>query len=386
MKIVIAPDSFKGSLSSAEVCRAMGAGVREVMGEEVEISLVPMADGGEGTVQAVVAATGGKLLEVLVKDPLGRPVTAVIGLTGGGSTAVLEMAAASGLPLLKEGERNPLRTSTFGTGQLIKAALDLEVKRIILGIGGSATNDGGMGMAHALGAIFRDAGGRELKDGGEFLGQLDSIDLSGLDPRLQTTEILVACDVNNPLTGPKGASVVYGPQKGATPEMVKMLDAGLLNLARVVEKSLGISINELPGAGAAGGLGGGAVAFLKAKMKPGVELVMDVTGFREKLKDSFLVITGEGRIDAQSVFGKTITGIAKAARKLKIPVLAVGGSLGEDYQKLYLTGIAGIIAAVSRPMTMEEAIADAPDLIKDATARGLRLFLAGKGIFSWIIR
>lgn len=375
MKIILAPDSFKGSLSSRLVCEAMEKGIKEVI-PLADIIKIPMADGGEGTVEALTT-TKGQLIEVSVTDPLGRPITANFGLLSMDSTAVIEMASASGLPLLKAEERNPLKTSTFGTGQLIKAALDKKVNRIILGIGGSATNDGGVGMAKALGAKFLDANGKILAEGGENLSRLARIDLSELDRRIDNTDILVACDVTAPLTGPNGAAAVYGPQKGATPEMVKELDRGLLNLAHVVKDQLGIEINNLVGAGAAGGLGGGLVAFLKAKLASGVDLVLEAVKFKEKLYQANLVFTGEGRIDDQSFFGKTISGVAKTAKEMKIPVIAVTGALAGDYHNLYQMGIIGVTPIVAGPITLEEAIRNSFELITDAVNRSIRLYLAG---------
>ncbi|TCL64798.1 glycerate kinase [Hydrogenispora ethanolica] len=376
MKIILAPDSFKGSLTAPQVCKAMADGIAALIPDAAVVKM-PMADGGEGTVEAVVTATAGEIIPCPARDPLGREIRSFFGLTGDRSAAIIEMAAASGLPLLSEAEKNPLITSTYGTGQLIRAALDLGVKKIILGIGGSATNDGGTGMAKALGVRFLDAAGLELKEGGGDLGRLARIERSGLDPRIASTEFLVACDVTNPLTGPEGAAAVYGPQKGATPEMVAQLDAGLERLAERVREELGQDIQWLPGAGAAGGLGGGLVAFLNARLTSGIELVMEVTQFEKQLQDAQLVLTGEGRIDFQSAFGKTISGVGKLAGAAGVPVIGIAGSLGAGYEQVYQSGITAVTSIISRPMTLEEALADSQRLIREATARSLKFFLAG---------
>ncbi len=377
MKIVLAPDSFKGSLSAPQICKAMTDGIATVL-PAASVVQIPLADGGEGTVEAVISATAGEMVECPARDPLGRATQAFFGLTGDRSVAIIEMAAASGLPLLREDERNPLITSTYGTGQLIRAALDLGVQKIILGIGGSATNDGGTGMAKALGVRFLDGEGRELAEGGGDLNRLARIDRTGLDPRIGSTEILVACDVTNPLTGPQGASTVYGPQKGATPEMVAQLDRGLGRLADRVREELGQDIEPLPGSGAAGGLGGGLVAFLNARLTSGIELIMEVTRLKEQLQDAQLVLTGEGRIDFQSAFGKTISGVGKLAEATNVPVFAIAGSLGTGYEQVYQSGISAVTSIISRPMSLEEALADSDRLIREATARSLKMFLAGQ--------
>jgi len=345
MKIVIAPDSFKESLTAAEVCEAIARGLRAVLPDAV-LDKCPMADGGEGTVDALVAATNGTFQRTTVAGPLGEPVAAGWGLLGrtgplppdgttpgpgGPLTAVLEMAAASGLPLVPVEKRNPLKTTTLGTGQLIRAALDHGVRRIILGIGGSATTDGGAGCAQALGARFLDAHGRVLPNGacGETLAQIARIDLSRFDPRIAATDILVACDVDNPLCGPRGAAAVYGPQKGATPEIVRQLDEGLAHFADVIARDLGKDVRNVPGAGAAGGLGAGLLAFCGAAIRPGVEIVIDAVRLRERLIGADLLITGEGRLDRQSMMGKLIAGVGRAARAAGVPVVALVGSVGE---------------------------------------------------------
>lgn len=377
MRIVIAPDSFKGSLTAREAAEAMAEGARRVY-PEAEIVLVPMADGGEGTVRALLDATGGSERRTVVRDPLGRPVQAVFGLLGDGRTAVLEMASASGLPLLAATERNPLITSTYGTGQLILAALDAGARRVLLGIGGSATNDGGAGMAQALGYRLLDAEERDLPPGGAALAGLARIDAERVDPRLRETEFVAACDVANPLLGPEGASAVYGPQKGATPEMVALLDAALARFARVVEETLGLSVADLPGAGAAGGLGAGLVAFCRARLQRGVDMVGEAVGLRARLAGADLVLTGEGRLDGQTVRGKTPHGVAAAAKECGLPVLAVAGGLGPGYRAVFAAGIDAATSIVPGPMELAEAMAHAPSLVADAAERILLAFRAGR--------
>ena len=369
-RIVVAPDSFKGSASAREVAEAVAEGLRRGL-PGVQVETVPMADGGEGTVEAVVAATGGRYVEVQATGPLGEPVRARFGLLGDGATAVIEMAAASGLPLVPPERRNPMVATTYGTGQLIRAALDRGARRLIIGIGGSATVDGGVGMAQALGARFLDARGRELGPGGGALDRLERIDLSGMDPRLRTAEILVACDVTNPLYGPEGAAAVFGPQKGATPEMVAQLDANLRRLAEVIRRDLGVDVSTLPGGGAAGGLGAGLVAFCGAHLRPGVELVMEAVGLERRLQGADLVVTGEGALDRQTPFGKTPAGVGRLARRLGIPAVAIVGSIGEgvDRETLEACGLAGIVSIVPRPMPLEQAMRQAVPLLLEAAER-----------------
>ena len=377
MKIVLAPGSFKECLSSVQVCLAMERGVKKVL-PDAEVEKIPLADGGEGSVDTFISATGGRIVKTLVQDPLGRLITGFFGLSGDGSTAVIEIAAASGLQLLAENERNPLKTSTFGTGQLITAALDEGVSKIVLCIGGSATIDGGLGMAKALGVRFLNANGFELGEGGQELNSLAKIDLSGLDPRVAQTEFVVACDVKNVLTGPEGAAVVYGPQKGASPAAIEQLDQGLANFARVIEEQLMKSVADVPGAGAAGGLGAGMMAFLNAKLTSGIELMMEATRLSERIQGASLVITGEGRIDRQSVMGKAISGVAKTAQTVGVPVIALAGALDSEYQTIYETGVAAVAPIVAGPVSQETAIREATELIIDATERVLRIFLAGR--------
>lgn len=360
MKLVIAPDKFKGSMTALEVADAVETGWRRVL-PTTEIIKVPMADGGEGTVRSLVDATEGQLVEVKVTGPLGETRTAVYGLLGDGETAVIEMSSASGLALVPREKRNPWITTTYGTGELIKAALGAGRRRLIIGIGGSATNDGGMGMAQALGVRFLDEEGRELGSGGGELARLARIDTSGMD--LPALEVVVACDVSNPLTGPEGASHIYGPQKGATPQMVAELDKALANMAQVVKKDLGLEVSHIPGSGAAGGLGAGLIAFLGAQLKPGVEIVLEVTGLAEKLVGADLVITGEGAMDGQTVYGKTPVGVAKVAKAQGIPVIAVVGSMGSGIEAVYGAGIDAVFTIVQGPCRLDEAIERGPELV-----------------------
>ncbi|WP_027408106.1 glycerate kinase [Anoxybacteroides tepidamans] len=354
MKIVIAPDSFKESLSAREVAIAIETGFRDIF-PEAEYITIPMADGGEGTVQTLVDATDGTMIEKKVTGPLGEPVDAFFGLLGGGSTAVIEMAAASGLHLVPREKRNPLTTTTRGTGELIQAALDYGVKHIIIGIGGSATNDGGAGMVQALGARLLDRHGKEIEPGGGSLGELASIDLSLLDQRLRKVKIEVACDVTNPLTGERGASVVFGPQKGATPQMVRRLDDNLRHYADIVEQATGKRVRNVPGAGAAGGLGAALLAFLDADLKPGIDIVLKTVQFEQRVKGASLVITGEGRIDGQTAYGKTPIGVAKAAKKYGVPVIALAGTLSDDSDIVLMHGIDALYSVVPGVIPLDKA-------------------------------
>lgn len=369
MHIVIAPDSFKESLSAMEVADAIEAGFRQVLPDATYLKL-PMADGGEGTVHSLVDATGGRIVPVEVTAPLGNRVAGFLGLLGDGKRAVIEMAAASGLHLVPPERRNPLITTSVGTGELILAALDLGVEQLILGIGGSATNDGGAGMMQALGARLLDGEGAELPPGGGALGRLARIDLSGLDSRLAQLRIEVACDVDNPLCGPQGASAIFGPQKGATPTMVTALDAHLAHYAACMERQCGMAVINRPGAGAAGGMGAALIGLLGATLTPGVDLVIDALGLAEAVAEADLVVTGEGRLDSQSLHGKTPIGVARCAKRYGKPVLAIAGSLSDDYAVVHEHGLDAVFAVVNRPMTLPEALASARSNI-ELTARNV---------------
>jgi glycerate kinase len=377
-KIVIAPDSFKGSLSSTEAAQAMARGVQRAL-PEAELVLLPLSDGGEGLVESLVTASGGELLEYEVTGPLGTPVTAQMGLMGGGRTAVIEMAQASGLVLVPEAERNPLVTTTFGTGELIAKALDLGCDHLIIGIGGSATNDGGMGMAQALGVRFLDGEGELLGSGGGELARLASIDLSRLDPRLEDVRIEVACDVNNPLTGPQGASHVYGPQKGATPEMVEFLDAALARYDRILQRDAGQDVGRVPGAGAAGGLGAGLMALLGGRLVSGIELVLSALDFETKAAGASLVLTGEGKFDAQSAYGKVPMGVARRSRALGVPVVVIAGTVLPSAEILHGEGVSAYFSIINRPMSLKEAMEGAVELLENQVAEVIRLYSISNG-------
>ena len=362
-KIAIAPNAFKGTLTALEAATCIERGLHAAL-PHIQTVIIPMADGGDGTAAAIVQATNGRLLHTRVHDPLGRLIRATWGLTGDGHTAIIEMATASGLTLLRPHERNPLHTSTCGTGELIRKALDRNVRRILIGIGGSATNDGGMGMARALGAKFLDRQGRELPEGGGTLTRLAHIDISVLDSRLQNVHIDVACDVDNPLTGPRGAAHIYGPQKGAIPAMVRQLDAGLRRLAQVLRDDLHIHVEKIPGAGAAGGLGAGLLAFACGRLRPGIDIVIDAVQLARRLQGCDLVITGEGRMDAQTARGKAPAGVAKVAHSLGIPVIAICGALGPDATAALPQGITACFSALEEPMDDAELAARAPDMLE----------------------
>jgi len=379
MKIVIAPDSFKESLTAMAVANEIEAGFREIF-PDAEYHKLPVADGGEGTVQAMIDASGGKLVALKVTGPLGEPVDAFYGLMGDGQTAVIEMAAASGLELVAPAQRNPLLTTSFGTGQLIRHALDAGARRFVLGIGGSATNDGGAGMLQALGGRLVDATGAGLAPGGGTLNMLDRIDLSGLDARIKDCIFDVACDVNNPLTGPQGASAIFGPQKGATPEMVARLDDNLRRYAQVISRDLGCDVAEVPGAGAGGGIGAAMLVFLGGRLRPGSEIVTDAVGLDGAVADADLVLTGEGRIDGQTIQGKTPVGVARVAQRHGKPVIAIGGSLGTGAAAVHAHGIDAVFGSVSRPCTVEEALAHAAANVRNAARNIAATIRLGAGL------
>ncbi|GAA0502573.1 glycerate kinase [Tatumella terrea] len=342
---VLAPDSFKESLTAKEVCIAMERGLKVVFPDATFIH-VPMADGGEGTTQSLIDATGGTLHPLFVTGPQGTPVEACFGITGNGRTAIIEMASASGIQHTRRENRSPLSATTYGTGELIRACLDKGVSEIILGIGGSATNDGGAGMARALGVCFYDAQDTLLPEGGGALSRLKRIDISGLDPRLAAVNIQIACDVTHPLCGESGASAVFGPQKGATPEMITRLDKSLKHYADVISQQLGKNVADIPGSGAAGGLGAGLLAFTGCTLRPGIDIVRQYSRLDQKLIGADYCFTGEGRIDHQTAFGKTPFGVAKAAKAAGIPVIAITGSIGEGTETLYQQGISAIFSIV----------------------------------------
>ena len=375
MRVVVAPDSYKGSVSAVGVAAALERGVLRVF-PQAEVRKIPIADGGEGTVEALVTATGGQMRQERVRGPLGEPVDACWGILGDGQTAVIEMAAASGLPLVPPDRRDPRITTTYGTGELIRTALDAGLRRIIIGIGGSATNDGGTGMAQALGAKFLAADGAELPPGGGALAQLKTIDLSGLDSRLTKTEITVACDVDNPLCGQRGAAAVFGPQKGATPAMVAELDAALGHFAGCARAATGRNVADLAGAGAAGGLGAGLLFFTPAKLRPGVEIVLEAVKFAEVVKDAAFVITGEGRTDFQTAYGKAPVGVAKVAKQFGVPVFCISGGLGDGADDVLAQGIDAVMSICSRPLSLDECMRDGATLIEEAAARLCRILQA----------
>jgi glycerate kinase len=379
LKIVIAPDSFKGSMTAKEASDAIAAGILSEL-PQAQIVAVPMADGGDGTVQSIVDAEGGTFFRSKVCGPLGAETEAVYGVVHE-DTAIIEMAEASGLCLLSAPERNPLRTTTVGTGQLILDALNRGCRKFLLGIGGSATNDGGAGLAQALGFRLLDKAGEEIPPGGGGLKKLHRIDAASADPRLRDAAFTVACDVQNPLCGPHGASAVFGPQKGATPEMVKVLDENLGHFAQIVRRDLGKDVAEIPGTGASGGLGAGCLAFLDAELKSGVEIVIGATGLQEKMTGAALVFTGEGQCDAQTADGKTAMGVAALAKSLNIPVILIAGSIGEGAEALYPLGVSGIFSITQGPVTLEEAMRGGAQFLEKTTARIVHL-LQETGILS----
>ncbi|MCF3942569.1 glycerate kinase [Oceanobacillus alkalisoli] len=376
MKIVMAPDSFKESMTAKQAAEAIKLGFRSVFGESLDIDIIPMADGGEGTIESLMDALHGSLYEKVVTGPLGEKVRATYALSGDQSLAVIEMAEASGLALVPAEKRNPLITTTYGTGELIKDALDHGVKKIILGIGGSATNDGGAGMIEALGGefIYRDS--QSSNRGGGTLVDLIDINLANFDSRIEQTEIIVACDVDNPLLGKHGASAVYGPQKGATEEMVEQLDKGLANYHNVLARVTGRDVKDIPGAGAAGGLGAGLLHCFDALLEKGVEIVLKETDFYKRVTGADLVITGEGKIDAQSIYGKTPVGVAQAAKSQGVKkVIAFCGTLGKDYELIYEAGIDAVFSITEGSCALDEALAKGPENL-ESTARNVARLLA----------
>ena len=370
--IVLAPDSFKESMTAKEVCEAMERGIRKA-NSQIRCIHVPMADGGEGTMQSLVDATGGRVYSKEVVGPLGNNVVAEYGILGNGEIGVIEMASASGIHLVDSEKRNPLITTTFGTGQLIKACLDKGVKKLLIGIGGSATNDGGAGFIQALGGRLLDENGDDLSYGGGALAKLHTIDLSNLDERLKYVSVEVACDVNNPLCGKEGASYVFGPQKGATREMIEILDQNLSHYAEVIKEQLGKDVISKAGAGAAGGLGAGLMAFLDVKLKSGIEMVIEYANLEEKVRDADMVWTGEGSIDFQTQYGKTPLGVAMIAKKYNKPVIALAGRVGNDIDVLYDKGIDAIFGIMRGVTSIEEALVKGPENVEKTSENIIRL-------------
>lgn len=379
MKIILAPDSFKGNLTSLQVAGALEKGIRRVL-PNAKCIKIPMADGGEGTIQALLAAAGGRFITKTVIGPAGEPTRARYGMLADGETAVIEMAEASGLPLISGNKRNPLKTTTYGTGELILTAMQRGANKIIIGIGGSATNDGGVGMAQALGVRFLTREGKVIKKYGcgGWLNKIGRIDMNGLDPRVRKTKIIVACDVANPLCGRSGASHMFAAQKGATPAMIRTLDANLRHLGKVIKRDLNKDVMRIKGAGAAGGLGAGLFAFARAGMKQGVDIMMEEAGIDKHIKGARLVITGEGRVDRQTAFGKTPAGVAKMARKHRVPTVVIGGAISDDANQVFTRGMDGLESACARDMSLEDAMRYSRAHLANAAERVIRLILIGR--------
>lgn len=381
MKFVIAPDSFKNGMTAKQAANAIKTGLKRIF-PEATYTLVPMADGGEGTVQSLVDATKGRLLTAEVTGPLGKPVTATYGILGDQRTGVIEMSQASGIQYVTKTTRNPLKATTFGTGELILKALDQGVERLIIGIGGSATNDGGAGMAQALGAELLDDDGQAIQLGGGNLNQLKQIKVTQIDPRIKKTEIIIASDVTNPLIGKQGASAVFGPQKGATPEMIQLLDQNLTHYAKVLQRDLGLNLANRPGAGAAGGLGAGLVAFTNATMKKGIDIVIEYSGLKNKAQNADYVFTGEGGIDFQTKYGKTPYGVALTTKAVApdAPVIVIAGNVGKGIDELYAdNAIDAIFTSVSGVKPLREALATGPHDVAQVAENIARLIKKGIG-------
>jgi len=377
MKIIAAPNAFKGSLSALDVAKAIALGVKNVI-PTANVILAPVADGGDGLVDVVVALMHGEIRQAVVAGPMQKLVTADFCYVKSKNLAILEMALASGLALLPEHQKNPVKTTTFGTGELILAALDLGVDRIEVGLGGSATNDGGIGMASALGVRFLDKNGKCVEPVGGSLGDICKIDTSHLDPRIKGVCIEGMCDVDNPFIGKNGAAYVYAPQKGASFEQVKTLDAGLSNLADIIQSDLGINIKNMQKAGAAGGLAGGLYAFLGAKLRHGVDIILDIAEFNEKLIGADLVITGEGQIDFQTAYGKAPAGVGAAAKVRNIPCIAIAGSIGDNLGDLHKIGIDAVFSLCPGPVSLKYAMTNGEKLISCVVEQAVRCFLSGQ--------
>ena len=379
MRIVAAPNAFKGSMNAVQAAEAMKKGILAVI-PQCDVTCVPVADGGDGLTEVMLAGLSGTRVEAMVSGPRMEPLSAPFCMVPSRKLAVVEMAKASGLALLPKARHDPTRTTTTGTGELIRAAMDNGATRIIVGIGGSATCDGGIGMAAALGYRFLDETGTPVEPVGGSLGAIASIDRQNVDPRLDGVSVSVACDVTNPLTGDNGASVVYSPQKGASPEQVTRLDTGLANLARVVQMDLGVAIADMPGAGAAGGLGGGLHAFVGADLKPGIDLVIDVVGLKDAIAGADLVLTAEGRIDRQTRFNKAPAGVARTAKAAGVPCIAICGGVGDGLESLYDIGIDAVFSICSGPQSLAAAMQDANSLLARRTEQVVRTFLAGRWV------
>ena len=377
MNILIAPDSFKESLSATEVCRFIEFGIKKAL-FNTNITSVPLSDGGEGFVQSIIDATNGCLIKVKAHDPLMRSIDTGYGILGDNETAIIEMTKISGLELLSLKERDPWITTTYGTGELIRDALNRDCKKLIIGIGGSATNDGGAGMIEALGGKLLTTNGKQIDKGGGALQQLATIDLTNLDKRLSACQVLVACDVTNPLLGKNGASFVFARQKGANSEMIKLLEENVSHYANIIQQETGKDISDVPGAGAAGGLGAGLMAFLDAELKPGFDIIKNILNLDEYIKQADLVFTAEGKVDFQTQFGKTPFGVAQVAKKYNKPVICLTGSIGEGAEVLYNKGVSSIFSIINKPMSLDEAIANTSLLLEETAEQVMRLYLINK--------
>ncbi|MFW5981776.1 MAG: glycerate kinase [Halanaerobiaceae bacterium] len=373
MKVVIAPDSFKGSMDSSAVANYIERGILRVFPDAV-IEKFAISDGGEGLIDSLIEAVGGRIIKKEVKGPLGQPVDSFLAVLADEKTAVIEMAAASGLPLVPRGKANPLKTTTYGTGELIKAALDEGISKLIIGIGGSATNDAGVGMMQALGAQFLDNSRNEVSFGGGYLKDIKDIDLSKIDFRLKDIKIEVACDVDNPLYGENGAAYIYGPQKGATEEMVKILDRNLKHFSDIVKRELGVDLQHVPGTGAAGGMGASLFAFLNADLLPGSEIVLSLLHFEDFLHDASLVFTGEGKTDIQTINGKVPIGVATLAKKYNVPVISIAGEVEEKACSLLNDKIDALLSISQKPATLEEAFVMTPEWIELSVEQIMRVY------------
>lgn len=379
MNILIAPDSFKESLSATEVCQFIESGIKKTL-FNTNITSIPLSDGGEGFVQSIIDSTNGCLIKVKAHDPLMRPIDAEYGILGDNETAIIEITKVSGLELLSSKEKNPWITTTYGTGELIRDALNKDCKKLIIGIGGSATNDGGAGMIEALGGKLLTTDGKQIGKGGGALQQLATIDLTNLDNRLSECQVIIACDVTNPLLGKNGASFVFAGQKGANSEMIKLLEENLSHYANIIQQEIGKDISDIPGTGAAGGLGAGLMAFLNAELKPGFDIIRDILNLDNYIKQADLIFIAEGKVDFQTQFGKTPFGVAQVAKKYNKPVICLAGSIGEGAEVLYNKGISSIFSIINKPMLLDEAIANASLLLEETAERVMRLYLINKNL------